>query len=140
MPTTALDLKHFVDNMLPVDPKDALTTGVITPPEGSIDMFTARTTGSGGLSESSVQGTGTSGGDEVTSESNEAERSRSWNVSVWVTIVLALSTVWIVVFSPFQFLWSVAQAVTFSAFHGIVFVLSVIFPQAIPRQQRYINE
>ncbi|KIM77614.1 hypothetical protein PILCRDRAFT_11869 [Piloderma croceum F 1598] len=123
MPTTALDLKHFVDDMLPVDPKGALTTGVIMPPEGSIDMFTTCPTGSGGLSESSVQGTGTSGGDEVTSESNEAERSRLWNVSIWVTIVLALS-----------------MAVTFSAFHGIIFVLSVIFPQVIPHQKRYINE
>ena len=45
MPTTALDLKHFVDDMLPVDPKDALTTGVIMPPEGSIDMFTTCLTG-----------------------------------------------------------------------------------------------
>jgi hypothetical protein len=97
-------------------------------------------TGSGGFGESPVQGTSTSGSDEVTSESNKVKRSRSWNVSVWVTIILALSMVWIVVSLLFWFLWSVAQVVTFLAFHGIVFVLSVIIPWVIPHQQRYINK
>ena len=101
MPITALYLQKFVNTTLLVDPDDAWTPGVIMLPEQTIAPFTAHITGSGGLGKSAVQGTGTSEGNEVDSKSNKMERMRSWNVSVWVTIVLVLSMVWIDVSSLF---------------------------------------
>jgi hypothetical protein len=37
---TALDLKHFINTMLLINPKDALTTSIITPPERAIVTHT----------------------------------------------------------------------------------------------------
>jgi hypothetical protein len=40
MPMTALDLKHFINTILLINPKDALTTSIITPPEQAIVTHT----------------------------------------------------------------------------------------------------